>query len=195
VFDLERRIYSVDRMRLNPSGVPLRGVVYLLCTIGCAVFAARLPVLGAPFLAVPWLVRDVIAPAAVAAALTVIRVDGRAFHQAARSMARYLTSRRRTVALGAPSPVGRRWRPDDLLLLPDGADTDVRRFLYRGPGAVLILVAHRAENHRRAPSPRACPDLRLTARRDARRLARARVLGVESGARLLVAADRRDQAR
>ena len=37
VFDLERRIYSIDRMRLNPSGVPLRGVVYFL------VLAARRP--------------------------------------------------------------------------------------------------------------------------------------------------------
>ncbi len=26
VFDLERRIYQVDRLRLNPSGVPVRGV-------------------------------------------------------------------------------------------------------------------------------------------------------------------------
>ena len=28
VFDLERRVYSVDRLRLNPSGVPVRGIVY-----------------------------------------------------------------------------------------------------------------------------------------------------------------------
>ena len=26
VFDLERRIYSIDRVRLNPGGVPVRGV-------------------------------------------------------------------------------------------------------------------------------------------------------------------------
>ena len=30
VFDLERRIYRVDRLRLNPGGVPVRGVVYCL---------------------------------------------------------------------------------------------------------------------------------------------------------------------
>ena len=30
VFDLERRIYRVDRLRLNPGGVPVRGVVYFL---------------------------------------------------------------------------------------------------------------------------------------------------------------------
>jgi hypothetical protein len=27
VFDLERRIYRIDRLRLNPSGVPVRGVI------------------------------------------------------------------------------------------------------------------------------------------------------------------------
>jgi hypothetical protein len=25
VFDLERRIYRVDRLRLNPGGIPVRG--------------------------------------------------------------------------------------------------------------------------------------------------------------------------
>ena len=33
VFDLERRIYRIDRLRLNPGGVPVRGVVYFLVAI------------------------------------------------------------------------------------------------------------------------------------------------------------------
>ena len=27
VFDLERRLYRIDRLRLNPGGVPVRGIV------------------------------------------------------------------------------------------------------------------------------------------------------------------------
>ncbi len=190
VFDLERRIYSVDRMRLNPSGVPLRGVIYLLCAVGCAIFASRLPLVGAPLLLLPWLVRDVLAPAALAAALTVVRVDGRAFHLAARSIVLFLSSHRRTIALGARSPVGRKWSPDDLLLLPDGADPEVRRFSYSGPGAVLVLVAHRAEGRRAGALGRgAGPDLQLTAKAGARRLARARVVGVGAGMSLLISPD------
>ena len=39
VFDLERRIYRVTRIRLNPGGIPIRGVVYLLALV---VLAANL---------------------------------------------------------------------------------------------------------------------------------------------------------
>ena len=46
VFDLERRIYRVDRLRLNPGGVPVRGVIYLLLIILAALITARLPLLG-----------------------------------------------------------------------------------------------------------------------------------------------------
>ncbi len=33
VFDLERRIYRVDQLRLNPGGIPVRGVVYFLAIL------------------------------------------------------------------------------------------------------------------------------------------------------------------
>ena len=33
VFDLERRIYRIDRLRLNPAGVPVRGIVYFLALL------------------------------------------------------------------------------------------------------------------------------------------------------------------
>jgi hypothetical protein len=192
VFDLERRIYSVDRMRLNPSGVPLRGVAYLACAVVGSIFAARLPVVGAALGVLPWFVRDVLAPAALAAALTVLRVDGRAFHHAARSLVVYLAAPRRTIALGRPSPAGRRWRPADLLLLPDGSDPHARSFRYTGPGAVLVMVAHRSEAGSRGAglAGRSRTGARLTAKPGARRLARGRVVGVDGGTSLRVAADR-----
>ena len=46
VFDLERRIYRIDRMRLNPGGVPVRGIVYFLVLLCGALMAARLPLIG-----------------------------------------------------------------------------------------------------------------------------------------------------
>ena len=61
VFDLERRVYSVDRLRLNPSGVPVRGVAYFV-----AVLAARCllepPVTRAGLDLVPWYLRDLLLP-------------------------------------------------------------------------------------------------------------------------------------
>ena len=41
VFDLERRVYSVDRLRLNPGGVPVRGIVYLLAILAVLFALAR----------------------------------------------------------------------------------------------------------------------------------------------------------
>ena len=46
VFDLERRIYSIDRLRLNPAGVPVRGVVYLLIALAAMIATSRMPVIG-----------------------------------------------------------------------------------------------------------------------------------------------------
>jgi hypothetical protein len=206
VFDLERRIYSVDRMRLNPAGVPLRGVVYLLGAIACAISIARLPVLGAAVRTLPWFVRDVFIPAALAAALTLIRVDGRAFHHVARSLAVYLISPRRTVALRKRSAVGDKWHPEDLLLLPDGSDSAVRGFRYDGPGEVTVLVRHRTERVTRIDAlrgrmpavgkrVRGSSCFRLGAQAEARRLARGRVVPVQAGGRLLFAVTHRDESR
>ena len=70
VFDLERRIYSVDRLRLNPGGVPVRGVVYFLAILGGALIAGRLPLLGNAARLLPWYLGDLALPAASAAILS-----------------------------------------------------------------------------------------------------------------------------
>src|ERR1700685_3026622 len=83
VFDLERRIYRIDRLRLNPGGIPVRGVVYFLAILLAVLLAARLPLLAVVARALPWYLRDLALPGASAATLTVIRVEGRPFHLAA----------------------------------------------------------------------------------------------------------------
>ena len=48
VFDLERRLYRVDGLRLNPSGVPVRGIVALAALLATVLAAQRLPFAGTP---------------------------------------------------------------------------------------------------------------------------------------------------
>ncbi len=157
VFDLERRIYRVDRLRLNPGGVPVRGVVYCLAILACLALAGTLPLLGTAVRALPWYVRDLLLPAGLAALLTMIRVEGRPFHLAAAALVRHLFGPHQLAGLlpaggslgvlpgqgGVPpgrlgAAAGRVWRPGELLLLPDGSDTCPRRLRYSGPGAVRM---------------------------------------------------------
>ncbi|MFI4984872.1 MAG: hypothetical protein ACHP93_00815 [Solirubrobacterales bacterium] len=147
VFDLERRIYRVDRLRLNPGGIPVRGLVYFLAIAATTAILSRLPLVAVLANALPWYLRDLALPGASAALLTVIRVEGRPFHLAAHALARYrsgprhLTGARLRCASACVRPGGR-WRPEEILILPDGSDCRMRRVRYTGPGAVLVGVAH-----------------------------------------------------
>ncbi len=172
VFDLERRIYRVDRLRLNPGGVPVRGVVYCLAILACFALAGVLPLVGTAVRALPWYARDLLVPAGLAALLTMIRIEGRPFHLAAAALLRHLLGPRELAgllpargSLGA-SP-GRLdaaatgvWRPEELLMLPDGSDPRPRRLRYSGPGAVRmtanrqVLVLERGAELRVAHHPR-----------------------------------------
>jgi hypothetical protein len=180
VFDLERRIYRVDRLRLNPGGVPVRGVVYCLAILACLALAGTLPLLGTAVRALPWYVRDLLLPAGLAALLTMIRVEGRPFHLAAAALLCHLFGPHQLAGLlpaggSVSAPAGRfgvlpgrfgaapgqRWRPEELLMLPDGSDQRPRRLRYSGPGAVRmtanrqVLVLDRgAELRVRAHDPR-----------------------------------------
>lgn len=194
VFDLERRIYSVDRLRLNPGGVPVRGVLYFLGILGTALVAAGLPLIGGLARELPWYLRDVALPAASATLLSAIRVEGRTFHLAARSLVRHWSGPRRLAGCRRCAPLGAFWRPAEIVLLPDGSDAHMRRLRYTGPGAVLVAVEHerrgRAREH--GLSGLARPGLRpvvtLRQRSDTRAPVRSQVISVAPGARLLVRA-------
>ncbi len=139
VFDLERRIYRVDRLRLNPGGVPVRGVVYCLTILACLGLAGTLPLVGSAVRALPWYARDLLMPAGLAALLTLIRVEGRPFHLAAAALLRHLFGPHQLVGL-RQAPAGRVWRPEELLMLPDGSDSSPRRLRYSGPGAMRMTT-------------------------------------------------------
>jgi hypothetical protein len=142
VFDLERRIYRIDRLRLNPGGVPVRGVVYFLAILATSLLAARVPLLGALARALPWYMRELVLPGAAAALLTLIRIEGRSFHLCAMALFRYASGPRELVGLRALTEADRRWHPHELVIVADGSDSQLRRLRYTGPGAVLVGAAH-----------------------------------------------------
>ena len=142
VFDLERRIYSVDRLRLNPGGVPVRGVVYFLVLVIGELVVGGLPLVRSLAAQLPWYVRDIALPVALATVLSVIRIEGRTFHLAALALTRLWLGPRRFANGKQCAAAGALWVPADLVLLPDGSDGHLRAMRYTGPGAVLVCVEH-----------------------------------------------------
>lgn len=196
VFDLERRLYSIDSVRLNPGGVPVRGVVYFIVLALASLALARAPATGALAREVPWYLRDIALPAMLATMLSVIRVEGRVFHLAARAALRYGMGPRRLAGGRRCGAVGGWWHPHDVLMIPDGSDARMRRMRFTGPGAVLVCVEH--EHRGRAKELGASAVARSRRRavlslrqpRDGRALERGLVVALAPGARLLVSSSR-----
>jgi hypothetical protein len=180
VFELERRIYRIDRLRLNPAGVPVRGIVYFLVLVAVGALAGSTPLLSLAAGTLPWYVRVLALPGILAALLTVIRLEGRPFHIAAFALLRYWAQPRRLAGLERRASVGARWHPPQLLLLPDGSDAVLRRLRYSGPGVALVAVAHERTGRRYRR------DLELRGVRAGRAPARAQVIALAAGARLSV---------
>jgi hypothetical protein len=190
VFDLERRLYRIDRLRLNPAGVPLRGIVYFLALLGTALLIGLLPLAGMLVRMLPWYLRYVGGPGACAALLTLIRVEGRPFHLAALALVRFGIGPRELSGLRPRVRADRRWRLDELVVLADGSDSRLRRMRYRGPGAVLVSVAHVRSSWRsglvRSLARR--PDMGLAALPAKQRPTKGQVIALTEGARLEVRA-------
>ncbi|MGN6371379.1 MAG: hypothetical protein ACTHM1_00060 [Solirubrobacteraceae bacterium] len=103
VFALERRLYRIEGLRLNPGGIPLRGVGCFL-TLACAgLVLATVPLLGDAVMAVPWYLREGAMPALGAFLFTTVRVEGRPLHVAALALIRWRLGTRELAGLGADS--------------------------------------------------------------------------------------------
>jgi hypothetical protein len=192
VFDLERRIYRVDRLRLNPGGVPVRGIVYFLALLLLALLLDRLPPTGIVAALLPWYIRDLGLPGLLAALLAVIRIEGRPFHLAARAVLRCHLKPGRWIALDhtdceTGTRPGGLWRPPPIVLIPDGSDCHLRRMRYRGPGALLIAVAHERKSRRGVLAALGCrAQLSLRELDDVERPRRGEVIVLGRGGRLSV---------
>jgi hypothetical protein len=188
VFDLERRIYRVDRLRLNPGGVPLRGIVYFLAILAGTLLAGELPLIGALARMLPWYARDVAVPGATAALLTLIKLEGRPFHLAAFAMLRYTIGSRELAGVRPRVAADRRWRLDELVVIADGSDSRLRDLRYIGPGAVLVSAAYVRTAWRPGPFRRLArrPSMTLAALPGRPAPARGQVIALARGARLEV---------
>jgi hypothetical protein len=193
VFELERRIYRIDRLRLNPGGVPVRGVVYFLALTALSMLAGAFPPTAVVAQALPWYMRALIAPGLGAALLALIRVDGRPFHIVVRAQIGFWASPRHLAGVVRRTSVGTCWLPEDIVLLPDGSDAQMRRLSYSGPGAALVTVEHerhlapgrRGRSRSLLRSPRAA--LTLCQCAGGRALTPGQVVVLDRGARLLTA--------
>ncbi len=180
VFDLERRIYRIEGLRLLPGGVPVRGVVYLLVALALAALAAHAPLVRILANAVPWYLTYVAIPLGVATVLGVVRIEGRPFHIAAPGLLGLCSAPAALRAPGARSFARPRWHPEVVVFLPDGSDSQLRALLYRGPGVALVRV-----EHRRAVL-RGSRGLVLEAGRHAAPLARPALVSLAPGAQLRI---------
>ncbi|MGE3449200.1 MAG: hypothetical protein AB7H92_16665 [Microbacteriaceae bacterium] len=107
VFELERRIYSVDRFRVPlPYGLPLRSLAYAATALLCVLVLDGFPVTGALLGGLPAPVRLVLVPVAASWALTRVRVDGRSAHATATACVGYWLAPRRRAGVRHGGPDG-----------------------------------------------------------------------------------------
>jgi hypothetical protein len=188
VFEVERRIYRVDRVRLNPGGVPVRGAVYFLALLLASLLVAALPLVGALARLLPWYVCYLALPAGAAALLSAVRIDGRSFHVAAWALLAYAAQPGRMLGDGRGLQPIARWRPGEVVVLPDGSEGGLRRMLCTGPARVRVAVAHERVEWRHGHLGRLVRREGVTVRelRGRRPPRRAQVIALRAGARLRV---------
>jgi hypothetical protein len=142
VFALERRVYQIDTLRLNPGGVPLRGIAYAAGLAGLTVAAASVPGLSWLVDQIPWYVRFLAFPGGLAGLLTLVRIEGRPFHVAAVALVRHHVAPDQLPRVRRRARPGTIWRPPPILCVADGSGSVPRSLRYRGPGAVLVTYPH-----------------------------------------------------
>jgi len=121
VFELERRIYSIDSLRLNPGGIPVRSIGYFVIAAFALAAATRLPFLGPLAARLPWYLRLIFAPLGCSLALGTTRVEGRSPHHTAYAIVRYYAQPRCLAGLRRCSRAGGIWQPGALVVLTGGA--------------------------------------------------------------------------
>jgi TcpE family len=159
VFEVDRRIYRVDRWALPvPGGVTLRGLGYFAATVLLVVVLDGLPGIGELIGALSPPLRFVVLPLAVAVLGSQAAPDGRAAHRFGADWLRFrLRARRRSagravVLEGEPVP----WH-GVLAVRWDGHAARLLRGRVRGPAKITFAVPVRLSQRRG----------RLVARQDA----------------------------
>ncbi len=161
-FEFERRIYYIPLepgnrrvIRLNPAGVPVRGIAYGALAAAVVLGASRLPLLSAVIGLVPTPVAFVVIPGLLATLLTFLRPGGRAFHVAVRTLCAHALAPRALYAFRRAHQLERRWHPPAIVMLASGGEARCRRLRFTGPGVIWIGRAHAQRRHRGWRGPRA----------------------------------------
>ena len=141
VFDFERRLYRIDRIRLNPGGIPVRGLLWAPVMLVAVLVWRRVPVFGLPLHVLPWVISYGALPIGLTYLVTVAKVEGRWLHKSAISLTRSASQPKRLQRFRPAEPVAGRDEPGEVVFLADGSAP--RRVRYTGPGRVAIRVPHR----------------------------------------------------
>lgn len=157
VFDLERRIYRIDRFRLNPSGIPLRGVIYFAVAAALSAVLDGLPLAHWLLRQLPWYLRYVGIPGLLATAGSTVRVEGRPLHLAIRGLVLRSLRPKQFSGFAPCGAIGSRWRPPQIIVIPDGRDAPPRRVQFVGPGTLVLRSAHEIVEWQRGPAQRWIP--------------------------------------
>jgi hypothetical protein len=171
VFEVDRRIYRIDRWALPvPGGIPLRAVGYFAAAVLLAVLLSVLPGTRGLVGAISAPLRFVVLPLAVAVLGSQAAPDGRAAHRFAADWIGFkLRARRRTAGRVMPlegEPV--LWH-GDLGVTWDAHGTRISRAAVTGPARVTFnvpirmrgLVVRPAADGPRGDAVVLCPGVRL----------------------------------
>lgn len=185
VFEFERRIYRIDRYRLSPGGVPVRGVLHLIVCAAVVFLAGRLPVLSSVLGAFPWTLRWVGIPVGLAVLTTILKLDGRPLHRALIPLVRFVVLPRRLAGFRAAAAPGSRWHPGEMVTALDGSGPRLPKLTYTGPGALVIRTPHTRSEHR--PRLSRCPGIvTLEATANSRAQAKGIAMTIGGGVRVHV---------
>ncbi|GAC1317506.1 MAG: hypothetical protein NVSMB25_05260 [Thermoleophilaceae bacterium] len=143
-FDIERRLYKLDRWRLPLAhGLPVRTLAYAAAALLAILVVGRLPLLGQVIHALPPPLRILLLPGTVAHLLSRVEIDGRPAHRCAVSWLRLQVQPQRLVAFrsGDQRPLE---RLGTVTVIPDELAGNSRAAIVEGPARVLIRYPARA---------------------------------------------------
>jgi TcpE family len=153
VFEVDRRIYRVDRWALPvPGGVPLRGLGYFVATLGLVVLLAPMPAIGELLGLLSAPLRYVVLPLVVAVLATQAAPDGRSAHRFAGEWLRLRVRARRRSA-SRPVPLEEEAVPWDgvLAMRWDASGAELHRVRVRGPALLAFAVPVELQERSRGP--------------------------------------------
>lgn len=177
-FQMERRIFRVDRFRIPvPYGLPLRGLAYWLALVAVVLVAGSVPLTNALIAVLPWPLRYILLPGAGAYFLCQPRPDGRSAHDVITAHVAYRLAPKRLVGFApAPGAVTVDWSP--IALAPDESGASYPRGIVRGPASVVLGQPARADVSRSTVRVRQLED---------RPLFSPRTVELEAGQRMVLA--------